>query len=94
MKNLMSTWSRKLAVLSLGGTSFVFVTGGTCLTGGQYRNFVQSVGDAVIAIGVNSATSQVGGDFDEIVGPPAVTLFQDLWGNYIDPDLDRRGLEN
>ncbi|HMQ14953.1 MAG TPA: hypothetical protein PKC49_03175 [Phycisphaerae bacterium] len=91
----MNTWTRKLAVVSLGGASFVFgFTGGTCLSGDQYRNFVQSVGDAVIAIGVNSATNQVGGDFDEIVGPPAVTLFQDLWGNYIDPETDRRGLEN
>lgn len=86
MKNLHTFCMRKLAGLSLGGATFIFLfPGNNCLSGDQGRNFVEAVGDSVIAIGVGAAVDPLDDDIEEIVGTPAVVLFQDVWGNAIDP---------
>jgi len=95
MKNLKTFCMRKLAGLSLGGATFIFLfPGNSCLSGDQGRNFVEAVGDSVIAIGVNAATDPLDDNLEDIVNPPAVILFQDVWGNYIDPRTNGGDLED
>ena len=93
MSKSMIAWKRRIALLSLGGSSFFFFgaagfNGPTCSNSAQHGDVAalyQSVGshsieafsDAVL----NDATEH--SDYDEIIREPVTHFLQALWNNWV-----------
>ena len=93
MSKSMIAWKRRIAMLSLGGSTFFFfgfagLDGPSCRNDAQNRDvatFFQTVGNQSIAAfsdGVlddNTANS----DYDLVVRAPVTTFLQAVWDNWV-----------
>ncbi len=94
MSKSMIAWKRRIAVFSLGGSTFFFfgagfgVDGPSCRNDAQNRDittFYQTVGNQSIAAfsdGVLDDTT-ANSDYDLIIRQPATTLLQAVWSNWV-----------
>ena len=95
MSKSMIAWKRRIAILSLGGCSFVFFGGGflgsdfpSCRQDAQNRDVAtlfQTVGNQSIEAfsdGVLDDTT-ANSDYDLIIRQPATTFLQAVWSNWV-----------
>ncbi len=94
MSKSMIAWKRRIALLSLGGSTFFFFGTGFGLDGPSCRNdaqnrdvltFYQTIGNQSIAAfsdGVLDDTT-ANSDYDLIVRAPVTTFLQAVWDNWV-----------
>jgi hypothetical protein len=87
----MMNWKKVVALLAMGGSTFIFpfggnngfgLGGGGCAGNGDAGNFYVGAGNASIAAFTDPARA-VGGDFEAIVVNPTTAFMQALWGNWV-----------
>ena len=89
MSRRMMNWKKTVALLAMGGSTFVFGFGsfapgggGGCAGNGDAGNFYVSAGNASISAFTDGARG-VGSDFEAIVVNPTTAFMQALWGNWV-----------